>query len=89
VWKATVSVPAGTAFQYKYIVSDDLAMHSPSTHVVNRLQKNEGNGTVRCCLFAFVLLLTHRLQIVWESDPNRSATAPTSGTQTLSGSWQT
>jgi hypothetical protein len=40
VWKATVSIPAGTAFQYKYI-------------------KKETDGSV-----------------VWESDPNRSTTAP-------------
>lgn len=34
------------------------------------------------------LLTTAAYQIVWESDPNRQATAPASGTSTLSGSWR-
>ncbi|KAL5632943.1 hypothetical protein ACGC1H_003438 [Rhizoctonia solani] len=51
-WTATVALPAGTAFSYKYI-------------------RKTSSGTV-----------------VWESDPNRSATAPSSGTLTLSDTWR-
>ncbi|KZW01389.1 glycoside hydrolase family 13 protein [Exidia glandulosa HHB12029] len=52
VWKASVSVPAGVTFQYKYI------------------RKTASGG------------------VVWESDPNRSATAPSSGSSTLNDSWR-
>ncbi|KAF8878446.1 glycoside hydrolase [Infundibulicybe gibba] len=52
VWTITVSLPANTVFQYKFI-------------------RKETDGSV-----------------VWESDPNRQATVGTSGTQTLTTSWQ-
>ncbi|KAL1941622.1 hypothetical protein VTO73DRAFT_7061 [Trametes versicolor] len=51
-WTVSVSIPAGTTFQYKFI-------------------RKETDGSV-----------------VWESDPNRQATAPASGTSTLSDSWR-
>ncbi|CAE6399576.1 unnamed protein product, partial [Rhizoctonia solani] len=51
-WTATVTLPAGTAFSYKYL-------------------RKTSSGTV-----------------VWESDPNRSATASSSGTLTLSDTWR-
>ncbi|CAE6445915.1 unnamed protein product [Rhizoctonia solani] len=51
-WTVTVTMPAGTAFEYKYI-------------------RKTSTGSV-----------------VWESDPNRSATAPSSGTLTLSDTWR-
>ncbi|KAI0366013.1 glycoside hydrolase [Pilatotrama ljubarskyi] len=51
-WTVSVSVPAGTTFEYKFI-------------------RKETDGSV-----------------VWESDPNRSDTAPASGTQTITTSWR-
>ncbi|KAH7318869.1 glycoside hydrolase [Rhizoctonia solani] len=51
-WTATVTMPAGTAFSYKYL-------------------RKTSSGTV-----------------VWESDPNRSATASSSGTLTLNDTWR-
>ncbi|KAI0360779.1 glycoside hydrolase [Trametes cingulata] len=51
-WTVSVSVPAGTSFEYKFI-------------------RKETDGSV-----------------VWESDPNRSDTAPTSGSQTITTSWR-
>lgn len=51
-WEVTVSLPANTAFQYKYI-------------------RKETDGSV-----------------VWESDPNRSATTPSSGSSTLDDTWR-
>ncbi|CAE6405532.1 unnamed protein product [Rhizoctonia solani] len=51
-WTVTVTIPAGTAFSYKYL-------------------RKTSSGTV-----------------VWESDPNRSATALSSGTLTLSDTWR-
>jgi alpha-amylase len=53
VWSATVSLPTGTSFEYKYI-------------------KKDGSGAV-----------------VWESDPNRSRTTPTSPcTAAYSDTWR-
>ncbi|KAH7107914.1 glycoside hydrolase [Auriculariales sp. MPI-PUGE-AT-0066] len=52
IWTASVSVPAGTAFSYKYL-------------------KKTSSGSV-----------------VWESDPNRSATAPSSGSLGLNDTWR-
>ncbi|TBU31516.1 glycoside hydrolase [Dichomitus squalens] len=52
VWTASVSIPAGTSFEFKFI-------------------RKETDGS-----------------IVWESDPNRSDTAPSSGSQTLTTSWR-
>ncbi|CAE6435393.1 unnamed protein product, partial [Rhizoctonia solani] len=52
IWSVSVTMPAGTAFSYKYI-------------------RKTSNGSV-----------------VWESDPNRAATAPSSGTSTLNDSWR-
>ncbi|CAA7263967.1 unnamed protein product [Cyclocybe aegerita] len=52
VWSVTVSLPASTTFQYKFI-------------------RKQSDGTV-----------------VWESDPNRQATTGSSGSQTISSSWQ-
>lgn len=52
VWSISVTIPANTAFQYKYI--------------------RKYNGAV-----------------TWESDPNRSATAPAAGaTLTLTDTWR-
>ncbi|KAI0635064.1 glycoside hydrolase [Trametes polyzona] len=51
-WTVSVSIPAGTTFQYKFI-------------------RKETDGS-----------------IVWESDPNRQGTAPSSGTTTLTSSWR-
>ncbi|KAH8928867.1 carbohydrate-binding module family 20 protein [Atractiella rhizophila] len=51
-WSVTVSLPASTTFQYKFI-------------------RKETDGS-----------------IVWESDPNRSATTNASGSQTISGTWR-
>jgi len=51
VWKVSVSIPAGTTFQYKYI-------------------RKSSSG------------------IVWESDPNRSSTTPSSGSLNLNDSWR-
>ncbi|KAG8705782.1 hypothetical protein FRC11_008782, partial [Ceratobasidium sp. 423] len=51
-WTVTVTMPAGTAFEYKYI-------------------RKTSSGSV-----------------VWESDPNRSATALSSGSLTLNDTWQ-
>jgi hypothetical protein len=53
-------------------VSDTLAIHSLSTHVVNRLQKNEGNGTVRCRPFVFISLCSC---IVYRSSGRATRTA--------------
>ncbi|KAI1783512.1 glycoside hydrolase [Ganoderma leucocontextum] len=52
VWTASVSIPAGTSFEYKFI-------------------RKETDGSV-----------------VWESDPNRSDTALSSGSQTLITTWR-
>ncbi|KAI0316240.1 glycoside hydrolase [Amylostereum chailletii] len=52
IWTATVNIPSGTTFQYKYI-------------------RKETDGS-----------------FTWESDPNRSDTTPSSGTQTLNDSWR-
>lgn len=52
VWRASVQVPAGASFQYKYI------------------RKTASGG------------------VVWESDPNRSASVPSSGAVTLNDSWR-
>ncbi|KAJ7252048.1 glycoside hydrolase [Mycena rebaudengoi] len=52
VWTITVTLPANTAFQYKFI-------------------RKETDGSV-----------------VWESDPNRSATTNASGSQTITSSWK-
>ncbi|ELU39236.1 glycoside hydrolase family 13 protein [Rhizoctonia solani AG-1 IA] len=51
-WTVSVTIPAGTAFSYKYI-------------------RKTASGSV-----------------VWESDPNRSATAPSSGSSTLNDTWR-
>ncbi|KAH8814784.1 glycoside hydrolase [Flagelloscypha sp. PMI_526] len=51
-WSVTVTLPAGTSFEYKFI-------------------RKETDGSV-----------------VWESDPNRSATVGTSATQTISTTWR-
>ncbi|KAI0816868.1 glycoside hydrolase [Trametes gibbosa] len=51
-WTVSVSIPAGTTFQYKFI-------------------RKETDGSV-----------------VWESDPNRQGTAPSSGSSTLTSSWR-
>ncbi|KAJ1307095.1 hypothetical protein OPQ81_001213 [Rhizoctonia solani] len=51
-WTVSVTIPAGTTFQYKYI-------------------RKTSNGSV-----------------VWESDPNRSATALSSGALTLNDTWR-
>ncbi|KAI0765066.1 glycoside hydrolase [Fomes fomentarius] len=51
-WTVSVSIPASTTFEYKFI-------------------RKETDGS-----------------IVWESDPNRSATTPSAGTQNLSSSWR-
>ncbi|KDN35963.1 hypothetical protein RSAG8_11174, partial [Rhizoctonia solani AG-8 WAC10335] len=50
-WTATVTIPAGTAFSYKYL-------------------RKTSSG------------------VVWESDPNRTATAPSSGTVTVNDTWR-
>ncbi|CEL52831.1 alpha-amylase [Rhizoctonia solani AG-1 IB] len=52
IWSASVDMPAGTAFSYKYI------------------RKTSGGA------------------VAWESDPNRAAVAPSSGTLTLNDSWR-
>ncbi|CAE6470950.1 unnamed protein product [Rhizoctonia solani] len=52
IWTVSVTMPAGTAFSYKYI-------------------RKTSSGSV-----------------VWESDPNRSATAPSSGSSTLNDTWR-
>ncbi|PPQ71147.1 hypothetical protein CVT26_010840 [Gymnopilus dilepis] len=52
VWSASIALPAGATFQYKFI-------------------RKETDGSV-----------------VWESDPNRQSTVPTSGTLTLTSSWR-
>ncbi|PIL31197.1 hypothetical protein GSI_05895 [Ganoderma sinense ZZ0214-1] len=52
VWTVSVTIPAGTSFEYKFI-------------------RKETDGSV-----------------VWESDPNRSDTAPSSGSQTLTTTWR-
>ncbi|KAF8594589.1 glycoside hydrolase [Ceratobasidium sp. AG-I] len=51
-WVASVPIPAGTSFSYKYI-------------------RKTANGT-----------------ILWESDPNRSASTPSSGTVVVNDSWR-
>ncbi|KAJ1307094.1 hypothetical protein OPQ81_001212 [Rhizoctonia solani] len=51
-WTVSLTMPAGTAFSYKYI-------------------RKTSSGSV-----------------VWESDPNRSVTAPSSGSSTLNDTWQ-
>lgn len=68
VWQASVSVPAGVTFQYKYI-------------------RKTASGGVRPPVPSWHAVLT-RAQVVWESDPNRSATAPSSGSITLNDSWR-
>ncbi|KAF9555969.1 glycoside hydrolase [Agrocybe pediades] len=52
VWSVSVTLPANTSFQYKFI-------------------RKETDGT-----------------FVWESDPNRQATAGASGSQTITTSWR-
>ncbi|KAI9067762.1 carbohydrate-binding module family 20 protein [Trametes sanguinea] len=52
VWTVSVSIPADTTFQYKFI-------------------RKETDGSV-----------------VWESDPNREDTTPSSGSQTINTSWR-
>ncbi|EUC56002.1 glycoside hydrolase family 13 protein [Rhizoctonia solani AG-3 Rhs1AP] len=52
IWTVSVSLPAGSAFSYKYL-------------------RKTSTGSV-----------------VWESDPNRSTTAPSSGSSTLNDTWR-
>ncbi|KAF7292118.1 Alpha-amylase [Mycena indigotica] len=72
VWTITVNLPPNTNFQYKFI-------------------RKETDGSVRAFympsldVHLFSLLF---VQVVWESDPNRSVTTVGSGTQTISTSWR-
>ena len=75
MWGATVYLPPNTAFQYKFI-------------------RVETDGSVRFfpCARSSVFYnadMSHfRLQIVWESDPNRQDTTPASGVQLIATSWR-
>lgn len=70
-WTVSVSIPAGTTFQYKFIRKETDGSVSTVPHHSSNFS-----------------LTVAALQVVWESDPNRQATAPASGTSTLSDSWR-
>lgn len=70
IWKDTISLPAGSTFQYKYLKKTASGDVSPSGH--DFLNNN----------------YSRLLQVIWESDPNRNDTVPSSGSQTLNDSWR-